>query len=162
MHTSIPHAMTSAGADRWSGRWSPGLARALLVSVVVAFAVAAALATDAATASQATAQAGADLTRLMRAMAAIKALMAACAAAAVLWRLGTPVRLLTCAAYAGACGAMAAGPSLIWAMVHPGLGALLLHGGLFTTVVLLWRDPAIGVRLNEMIVRRASARPILD
>jgi hypothetical protein len=96
------------------------------------------------------------LARLLRAMAAIKLLLAACAGAAVLWRLAAPVRPAWLAAYAAAAGAMAAGPALIWSLAHIGLGALLLHGGLLASILLLWRDPATGLRLERAIAARKA------
>ncbi len=108
-------------------------------------------------ASHAAAQAGPELTRLMRGMAAIKALMALGAGAAVLWRLGAPPTLPWFAAYSLACAGMAAGPGLIWNMEYLRTGAFLLHGGLFAAVVLLWRDPAMGQRLEAAIARRRAA-----
>jgi len=100
---------------------------------------------------------GADLTRLMRFMAGLKAMLALGAAAAVVWRLAAPVSLPWFAAYAVAGAAMAAGPGVIWGMAHVGAGALLLHGGLFATILLLWRDPAVGSRLAAMVERRRAA-----
>ncbi len=100
---------------------------------------------------------GADLTRLMRFMAGLKAMLAIGAAAAVAWRLAAPVGLPWFAAYAVTGAAMAAGPGLIWGMAHVGAGALLLHGGLFTTILLLWRDPAVGRLLGAMVERRRAA-----
>ncbi len=98
--------------------------------------------------------AGADLTRLLRAMAGLKALMAAGALAAVWWRLGAAASLPWIAGYALAGAAMAAGPGLITSMVYVRSGALALHAGLFATLVMLWRDPAMGARLNEALMRR--------
>jgi hypothetical protein len=97
---------------------------------------------------------GGGLTRLMRFMAAIKLVIAIAGAAAVLWRLGVAISLPLFGVYAVSCAAMAAGPGLIWDMVHVGLGALLLHGGLFATIVLVWRDPAVAARLADMVAAR--------
>jgi hypothetical protein len=90
-------------------------------------------------------------------MAVLKAVMAAGAAGAVLWRLGSPVTLPWQAAYATACAAMAAGPGLICGMAHVAIGAALLHGGLLATVLLLWRDPAVGARLSAIVAARRAA-----
>jgi hypothetical protein len=90
-------------------------------------------------------------------MAVLKAAIAVGAAAAVYWRLGAAVSLPWLAAYGVAGGAMAAGPGVIWAMAHVGLGALLLHGGLFATILLLWRDPATASRLEGVLGRRRVA-----
>jgi hypothetical protein len=132
-------------------------ARLALGLLIVAAIFAAYVATSPELAAAAVAQAGPDLTRLMRGMAAIKALMAVAAGAAVMWRLGAPVTWRWFAAYALACTAMAAGPVVIWQMQYLRLGALLLHGGLFTTVVLLWRDPAMGRRLEDAVNARRLA-----
>ena len=130
---------------------------AALMAITLLAAAAGALATSSGDAAQAITGAGADLTRLLRAMAAMKAMAAAGLVAAVLWRLAWPASGARLAAYAIACAAMAAGPGLIWGMAHVRLGALLLHGGLFATVVMLWRDPAMEARLSEVIERRRMA-----
>jgi hypothetical protein len=106
--------------------------------------------------ARAVADSGADLTRLLRAMAALKAMMAVAAGAAVLWRLGVPVGLAWFAGYAMAAAAMAAGPGLIWGMAHVAGGAVLLHAGLLATIVLLWRDPVVGDRLAALVAQRRA------
>lgn len=149
----------SVGSATASKAISPAWGRSTLVLVILAAVAAGLLATGADTASQAVAQAGDDLTRLLRAMAVLKAAMAVGAAAAVLWRLGAAVTPAGLAAYAAACGAMAAGPGVIWDMAHVGLGAALLHGGLLATGLLLWRDPALATRLSAVVgARRAALR----
>ena len=138
----------------------PGAAtrrRTLVVGVTLAAAFAGALATGAPAATHAMNAAGFDLTRLLRAMAAMKAVAAAALFWTVLWRLALPASAPRLAAYALACAAMAAGPGLIWSMAHIKLGALFLHAGLLVTVVMLWRDPAMGVRLGKVIERRRQA-----
>ena len=135
---------------------STRVARTALLVVIAAAFVASFLATDADTTARAVAQSGDDLTRLLRAMAAIKAVMAAVAVAAVLWRLGAAIKLPWLAAYALACGAMAAGPVLIWGMAHVSAGAVLLHGGLLASIVLLWRDPVVGARLAALVASRRA------
>ncbi len=102
-------------------------------------------------------EAGPELTRLLRFMAVLKALLAAGAMAGLLWRLGAAVSLPRFAAYAIAAAAMAAGPGLIWDMAHLRLGALLLHGGLAALVVLLWRDPVTSQRLADLVAARRRA-----
>jgi len=131
-----------------------------LVVLVVAVAAVAGLAPCGTDASAHAAQvAGADLTRLLRAMAGLKMLMAAGALAAVWWRLGAAASLPWIAGYALAGAAMVAGPGLIASMAYVRSGALLLHAGLFATLLMLWRDPAMGVRLNQALVRRRARRP---
>jgi hypothetical protein len=95
---------------------------------------------------------------LLRAMALLKAMAALGVSAAILWRLGSPIGAARFGAYACACCAMAAGPMLIWTMVHIGLGALLLHGGLLSALILLWRDPAVADRLARLVAMRKASR----
>jgi hypothetical protein len=152
---------TTARSDAAGGRLvrgvaGSGTARALLGAVILGAAVAGYFVTGSEAASHAAMQSGADLTRLLRAMALLKALMAAIAAGTVLWRLGTAVTLPWLAGYAVACAAMSAGPGLIWGMAQVGLGATLLHGGLLATVVLLWRDPVVGQRLAAIVASRRA------
>ena len=145
-----------ATAETRFGLANPLVARSVILVVVVVALTAGFLATDTGAAAQAVSQAGPDLTRLLRAMAGLKALMAAGAACAVIWRLGAPATFGWLGFYAVALAGMAAGPGLIWDMAHVRLGALLLHGGLFATILLLWRDPAVGERLKSAIARRRT------
>ncbi len=159
-----PLADPSVGQSpaRQAAPLAPAPGRTLLLACVVAGAVTGFVLTDGAAAQLAVGQAGPDLTRLLRAMAGMKALAAAGLVAAVLWRLAAPVSWLRLAGYGVACAAMAAGPGLIWNMSYLRLGALLLHGGLLGTVLLLWRDPAMHARLGEAVARRRAvlmARP---
>ncbi len=134
--------------------FTPGLRRVGLLAVIAAGLAAGFLATGGHATTTAIGHDGAALTRLMRFMAAIKGGIAIAASAAVLWRLGVAISLPWFAAYAAACAAMAAGPGLIWSMAHAGLGALLLHGGLFATILLVWRDPAVSGRLAAIVDAR--------
>ena len=137
-----------------SGR-SPAVTNRAIIIASFALATAAGfLATDTHQGAAAAALAGPDLVRLLRAMAAIKSLMALAAVGATLWRLGAPVGSGKLLAYTIACAAMAAGPGLIWGMAHVGTGALLLHGGLAAAVLLLWRDPATSMLLSEALQKR--------
>jgi hypothetical protein len=136
---------------------SPSAARLVVLGGIGIALVVALLASGGA--AQAAAEAGAELTRLLRAMAAIKGLLAVGMAAAVLWRLGAAVSLAWLAGYALACGAVAAGPVLVWGMAHVGAGALLTHAGLLGGILLLWRDPVVGARLATLVAaRRARLR----
>jgi len=133
--------------------------RIALAAILCAAALLGTFTTAPAATAAAIAHDGESLTRLMRFMAGLKAAMALAAAASLFWRLGSPVRLSWYAAYAASTAAMAAGPGLIWGMVHIGLGALCLHGGLLATILLLWRDPATAARLAGMVTaRRRAAR----
>ena len=146
---------TARRASQDVGSWFG--ARLFIVLLIAATATAGFMAVGTETASLAASRAGADLTRLLRGMALLKSLMAAGATAVVLWRLDAPVRPSWLTAYAIACGTMWAGPGLIWSMAYIGTGALLLHGGLLTSVVLIWRDPAVAARLGAMISARRAA-----
>jgi hypothetical protein len=137
------------GALAW-----PSIGRGVLVLAVAGGLAAGLLASDGVLSAQAVALSGPDLTRLLRAMAAIKAVMALAALGVVWWRLGVPVGAIRLAGYATSCAAMAAGPGLIWQMVHVGWGAALLHGGLLAAVLLLWRDPATSGRLAVLVAAR--------
>ncbi len=137
---------------------SPRHARAVVALAFVAAALAGFLATDGGTAAHAVEHAGGDLTRLLRAMAAIKAAMAVGVMAAVVWRLSTPAPTPWLVGYTFAGAVMASGPGLIWDMAYLGTGALLLHGGLAACAILLWKDPAVGSRLAAMIATRRAAR----
>ena len=158
---AMAFARTHDGIATLEGRsqpiGSPSARRLLLLLLIGAAVAGGVFATGAAEAAQAVADAGADLVRLLRVMAALKVGLAVGATAAVLWRFRAPVTPAWFAAYAIACGAMGAGPALIWSMAHVGMGALLLHGGLAAAVLLLWRDPGVADRLSAMIAaRRAS------
>jgi len=132
-------------------------ARSLLMALAVIALTAGFLATSPAQTAYIIKMDGESLTRLMRAMAVIKLTFAGLAFAAIIWRLAAPITAGWLAGYAIATTGMAAGPGLIWGMVHIIAGAALLHGGLLLAVVLLWRDPAIGTRLAAIIqARRAS------
>ena len=144
----------SAEAGTRNGRrWRRGL----LLAALVAGAGWAAFASSPTETADAMARAGGELTRLLRSMALLKATMATAALAAVWWRLALPASVGWSLAYPTAAAAMAAGPVLIWGMAHVGLGALLLQGGLFAALVMLWRDPAVAVELGERIAARRRA-----
>jgi len=115
------------------------------------------LATPSADTARLIASDGGAWANLLRAMAALKMLLAGAASAAVLWRLGAPISPPRWGGYALATAAAWAGPGLISSLAHIPLGALLLHGGLIAMALLLWRDPAMRARLSEMIARRRQA-----
>lgn len=123
-------------------------ARRCLAAVLAIGTVAGLAATAPHDTASAVARAGAELTHLLRFMALLKVSMAAAALAGVWWRLRTEASPAWLIAYCGAAAAVASGPGLIWHMAHVGLGAVLLHGGLLGTLVLLWRDPAVTARLT--------------
>lgn len=162
MTIAVPAGSSAGAASRQAsqGAGSTSAVRALFLLLVCAAFATGFVAVDAGAMSRAVFDAGSDLTRLLRGMAVLKALMAACTSAVVLWRFGLPVRPVWFAAYALSGAAMWSGPGLIWGMTHVGTGALLLHGGLLASILLLWRDPAVAARLATMIAaRRALLRP---
>jgi len=133
---------------------TPKAAQLGLLAVVCCAVVGGVFATGAGAEAHAVGLAGPDLTRLLRAMAAIKVLMAGGALAAVLWRLQSAVSAGRFGLYAVAAAGMGAGPVLIWGMVHVALGAFFLHAGLIACVVLLWRDPEVSARLAVLVATR--------
>ena len=155
MLTATDTNSTGFSAQTGTG-YSASASRTVIVISMAAGLAVALLAGSAAETSHAISQAGPDLTRLLRAMAALKTMMAAGAVAALFWRLGTAAGPLRLAAYATTCAAMAAGPALIWQMAHVGAGALLLHGGLLACALLLWRDPATAAMLKAAVARRRA------
>ncbi len=154
------YAMTPSVTQRDRQPWLTSRVSRIALALIVIGAVGSSFAlVDVPASSRAVANAGNELTRLLRFMAVIKGGMALAAVGAVLWRLGSDVSLGRFVTYGTCCAAMAAGPGLIWGMAHVGLGALLLHGGLFALLVLLWCDPAIPVRLETALAaRRAHGR----
>ena len=130
--------------------------RASLLLIVAAAAIASFFVTSPTAEAQAVARSGPELAHLLRAMAGIKAIAAVALVAVTYWRLAAPVGRTRFAVYALACAAMAAGPGLIWGMDHVKLGALFLHGGLIVVALMLWRDPAMGTRIQSEIARRRA------
>jgi hypothetical protein len=146
-------SMASARRDPVSG--SPILFRALIVFALAAGAAAGVMASGLGVPVRTVDDA--DLARLLRAMAAIKALMATGVVAGLWWRLGGAISGSWFLAYAAAAASMAAGVALVWNLSHLGAGALLLHGGLLASIVLLWRDPVLAARLAALVAARRAA-----
>ena len=149
--TSIASQASTTTTPAGATALSPTVARKLLALVIAVSFAGGLLAAGREASASAIALAGADLTHLLRAMALLKALMAAGMVAAVMWRLGSPVTLAWWAAYALACAGAAAGPGLIWRIAHVGAGALTFYVGLLGALILLWLDPAVGARLAMMV-----------
>jgi hypothetical protein len=122
--------------QRMSAR-PPARRAALAVAVLLAVAVAHLAADDAA--STAAAAADPELARLLRAMALIKASMAAAAAWLADRLLRCPLGPGLAAALVAAVALMAAAPVLMWHVAHVGTGALLFHAGMIALLVLGWR-----------------------
>jgi hypothetical protein len=122
--------------------------RSTLIAATILAALLGFVATSPQQSAAAISAAGPELTRLLRGMSLIKALIAASAFAAVFWRLQFPVTLPRATAYITTCAAMAAGPFLIWDMAHIIAGAALLHAGLVAVVVLGWQDETVAASLT--------------
>jgi hypothetical protein len=120
--------------QRMSAR-PPARRAALTVAVLLAIAVAHLAADDAASA----ATADPELARLLRAMALIKASMAAAAAWLADRLLRCPLGPGLAAGLVAAVALMAAAPVLMWHVAHVGTGALLFHAGMIALLVLGWR-----------------------
>ncbi len=132
---------------RQSARLGARTLSAMLVAVVLVSAVAGYAFTTGAESVRAVQAAGPELTRLLRAMALLKSLLAVGALFLVTVRFRFPIAPRLAAAYIAAGAAMAAGPGPIWTMAHVGLGALLLHGGLAAMLLLAWADGGATWRL---------------
>ena len=113
---------------------------ALIATAILA--VAAGLAIGHQPAAHGAAPTDADLARLLRFMALIKAALAVLAVGLVYWRLRHPASPRLATAYVGALALMAAGPGLIWSMTHIIAGAVLFHAGLLGFLALGWTDDA--------------------
>lgn len=129
------------------------LAMAVVLAAVTAFAVG----QDAASA-QAVQAAGPELTRVLRFMAAVKAILALAASWLAWWRLGYPATPRLAVACIAACALMAAGPGLIWSMEHAALGAVMVHAGLLLMLILGWADRAGLQEVATSAGRRRAAR----
>jgi hypothetical protein len=133
----------------------PALTRALILLAVGAGLAAGCLAGGAEASSRAAGDA--ELIRLLRGMAVLKALFATGILGGVLWRLGGAASWAWLLAYGAASAVTAAGLAMIWNLSHLVAGALLLHGGLLASIVLLWRDPVVGARLGALVALRRAA-----
>jgi len=80
-----------------------------------------------------------ELARLLRAMALIKASMAAAAAWLAHRLLREPLGPGLAAGLVAAVALMAAAPVLMWHVAHVGAGAVLFHAGMVLLLVLGWR-----------------------
>lgn len=154
----IRERTSSAPAVPQDGVKASFVARTLFLAVILLAFVGGMLFTDSGVTARVIAGAGGDWANLLRAMAGLKLLFAGAAGAAVLWRLGAPISAMRWCGYALAAGAAFAGPGLIWGLAHIGLGALLLHGGLIASALLIWRDPAAHAMLSESVAIRARRR----
>jgi hypothetical protein len=80
------------------------------------------------------------LSHLLRGMAVIKFLLAALAAAALVWRFGRPVPRHYVPLLLAGCWSMSAAAALVWQLAHIGAGALWFHAGELSLLIALWRE----------------------
>jgi len=80
------------------------------------------------------------LSRLLRGMAVIKAVIAIAAAGAVFWRVGLPISAKFAASYVISAWVMAGSAMLIWQLSYLPPAAVLFHVGALSMLVVGWRD----------------------
>jgi hypothetical protein len=85
----------------------------------------------------------AEMGRLLRFMALVKAVVPAGALWGLLRRVRRPVAAGRLAAYAAGLWGAAAGAALVGQLGHVGLGAALFHGGWLAMAAAAWRDGAL-------------------
>jgi hypothetical protein len=124
--------------------------RAVLAAAVVFFAVAGAWLSADTASVQAARDSGPELTRLLQAMAALKAVMAAAAVWLVDWRLRYAAGPWLAAGYILAVVAMAAAPGVMFHLAHVIAGGVLFHAGLVVLVLLGCTDRATA---GDMLAR---------
>lgn len=88
----------------------------------------------------------AEMARLLRFMALVKAVVPAGALWGLWRRVRRPVAAGRLAAYAAGLWGAAAGAALIAQLGHVGLGAVLFHAGWVTMAAAAWRDDALVAR----------------
>lgn len=91
-------------------------------------------------------QADAELGRLLRGMALIKAVIALAAVGLLLWRLGQPLSRPMAIAYLVGAWLVAGATMLVWQLSFVPLAALTFHVGEFTLLIAAWRDRHHGSR----------------
>ena len=104
-------------------------------------------------------RADAELARLLRAMAVLKAVMVAPALAVLLWRFRWPVSLRLGSAYVFGAVMMVGASVLIWGLVHLGAAAVLFHAGAAILIAAAFLDRSRDARRPAVRRRLATARP---
>ncbi|MBI1392840.1 MAG: hypothetical protein GC152_08885 [Alphaproteobacteria bacterium] len=151
--------LTNAGLTASSGqRLSVATARRIAIALVAAVSLAAALFMTQGDAAMKIAAADPDLARLLKAMTAIKAVLALGVTAAVGLRAGAPMGARWSVAYAGAVAAMWAGVGTMWRLQFTGVAAIAMHVGLFGAIILFFRDPAVERALAKALFRKTARR----
>lgn len=99
-----------------------------------------------------------ELTRLLRGMAVLKALLSLAAISLVAWRVAYPSGPRLPAGLIASTGLMAAGSVLIWQVAPIVAGAVLFHTGLILLLVLCWADDSGARNLGAAVARRRRGR----
>lgn len=87
--------------------------------------------------------ADAELARLLRGMAAIKAIIVLATIGVIFWRFGLSISKHTAATYMLSAGFMASASMLIWQLSFIPLAALMFHIGMFGVIFTAWRDTQV-------------------
>lgn len=87
-----------------------------------------------------TLQADAELARLLRGMALIKASIALAVIGVLTWRFGRPISRTMAAIYIGSTAVVAGSSTLIWQLTHIPVAAVAFHIGELALLVAAWRD----------------------
>lgn len=127
----------------------------LLAAIAAGYAALLLTAPDATASAQR--QIDSELVMLLRFMAGVKALLALCALAAAVWRLGYPASPLLTAAYVLAPALMCTAPVVIWRMTNVATGAELFHGGLALLLLTLFADRGQAAELGRGLFRRSNS-----
>lgn len=99
-----------------------------------------------------------ELTRLLRGMAILKALLSLAAISLAAWRVGYPSDPRLPAGLVASAALMAAGSVLIWLVAPIVAGAVLFHAGLILLLVLCWADDSGARSLGAALTRRRRSR----
>jgi hypothetical protein len=133
----------AVGATRRAPARPGGLVVGLVAGVLAAVAGALLWAEAAPVASEVP---SAEMARLLRFMAVVKATVPAGALWGLVRRVRRPAAAGRLAAYGAGLWASAAGAALIGQLAHVGLGAALFHAGWLTMLAAAWRDDALVAR----------------
>jgi len=129
-------SMPGIGVPHESTGWSSSTLRRVLAAGCCVTVAAAALHGDPA----AYLSADPALGRLLRGMALIKALIAAVAVGALMWRFGRPIPRLRAGVYLAGAWFMAGAAMLVWQLSHIALAAISFHAGELTLLFIAWRE----------------------
>lgn len=114
--------------------------RAVLRALLVAGCLLAAMLAAWAGSPELVLESDAELARLLRGMALIKASIVVAVVGALLWRLGRPLSRTLAAVYIGSTAVVAGASMLIWQLTFIPLAAVAFHIGELALLVAAWRD----------------------